>query len=328
MGGAPTWTQQFPGGATPLDRLLHTAVYDSANNRMIVFGGQNVIDVPSKTFQRLGDLWELSNANGLGGTPTWTQLPQLGTPPGPRASHRAVFDTANQRMIVFGGGNPFSEKRVWVLTLPQALFLLIDEDSIDTGFPPNFFSDVDINDQKADIGLREVLPAFDGANIGSTITLYTGEVGDEGWFALKTIPASWDAAGPTGDGSINYLLAGPGLGTEDADGDREALLDKIPDVTPLRATGLQLLEGQSVCAVVYDSDISINYDPLNGSLKGSNLGIVAFEVMTVLQRENRSSGSLPDVEIKILDASEVCAAPLTLFEDAPEPTSSSEPFDV
>ena len=36
----------------------------------------------------------------------------------------------------------------------------------------------------------------------------------------------------------NFLAAGPGLGGEDAGGDREALLDKVPDVTPLRATGL------------------------------------------------------------------------------------------
>lgn len=40
------------------------------------------------------------------------------------------------------------------------------------------------------------------------------------------------------DGLRNFLAAGPGLGGEDAGGDREALLDKVPDVTPLRATGL------------------------------------------------------------------------------------------
>ena len=153
-------------------------------------------------------------------------------------------------------------------------------------------------------------------------------MGDEGWFALKTIPASWDAAGPTADGLTNYLLAGPGLGTPDAFGDREALLDKIPDVTPLRATGLKQLQGKRVCAVVYDSDISVNYDPLDGSLKGANLGIVAFEVLSVMTLTGFSSSSLPEVEVESLDASEVCDGPLLLFEDAPEPISSSEPFDV
>ena len=118
---------------------------------------------------------------------------------------------------------------------------------------------------------------------------------------------------------------GPSLGTG---GDREALLDKIPDVTPLRATGLALLVGKEVCAVVYDSDISINYDPLNGSLKGANLGMVAFEVLSVTALTGFSSSSLPAVEIMILNAEDVCEGALELFTDAPEPESSSEPFDV
>ena len=156
------------------------------------------------------------------------------------------------------------------------IFLVIDEDSIDNGNPPNFFSDVDVNDDIADIGLRTQLPFF-AANVGNIITLHTGEVGDEGWFALKTIPDSWDAAGPD-DGLRNYLNAVDGLGSGN---NPEDLLDKIPDVTPLQATGLSDLVGEYVCAVVYDSDISINYDPLDGSLKGANLGIVAFEVLSV-----------------------------------------------
>jgi prepilin-type processing-associated H-X9-DG protein len=207
-------------------------------------------------------------------------------------------------------------------------FLLIDEDSIDKDGAPNFFTDVDVNDDIADIGLRAQLPFFAG-NVGATITLYTGEVGDEGWFAPKTILASWANAGPTEDGLCNFVFAGPGLGTEDMDGDREALLDKIPDVTPLRASGLALLEGQRVCAVVFDSDISINYDPLDGSLKGANLGVVAFQVVSVTARLDGSDSSLPEVEIEILDAEEVCdCEKMDLLLDAPEPISSSEPFDV
>ena len=107
------------------------------------------------------------------------------------------------------------------------------------------------------------------------------------------------------------------------------MLDKIPDVTPLRATGLNQLVGRRVCAVVFDSDISINYDPLDGSLKGDNSGIVAFEVLSVSALTGFSDSSLPEVEIEILDAEEVCdCTTLTLLLDAPEPDSSSEPFDV
>ena len=197
-------------------------------------------------------------------------------------------------------------------------FLVIDADSIDEG--------------GGGLGVRAQLSSFAG-NIGGTITLPTGEVGDEGWFALKTIPASWTTAGPTTDGLRNYVgnpsqpfphNVGPGLG---AGNDPEALLDEIPNVTPLRATGLKMLEGTQVCALVYGSDISINYDPLQGSLKGDNQGTVAFEVSSVTQSTG-SSSALPEVEIQILDADEVCEGAQNLFTDAPEPTSSSEPFDV
>ncbi len=208
----------------------------------------------------------------------------------------------------------------------DAVFLIIDEDSVDNGLPPNFFSDTDINDDIAEIGLRTQLRFF-AANVGNTITLHTGQVGDEAWFALKTIPDSWKNAGPTSDGLRNYILAGPGLGSGS---DPEKHLDKIANVTPLRATGLKLLEGQQVCAVVYDSDISITYDPLDGSLKGANLGIIAFEVKLggVTQLTGFSSSTLPQVDLTILDAPDVCAGTLELFTEAPVPISSSEPFDV
>ncbi len=153
-----------------------------------------------------------------------------------------------------------------------AILLLIDEDSIDNGTPPNNFSDTDVNDQIADVGLRLPLRYF-RENAGNTIDLFTGQVGDEGWFALKTIPSSWVNAGPTSKGALNFLVPGPGLGAPVPDDNRERWLDEIPGVTPLRATGLSMLIGKTVLAVVYDSDISINYSPLEGNLKGANLGL-------------------------------------------------------
>ena len=212
-------------------------------------------------------------------------------------------------------------------TANGAVFLVIDEESIDNGNPPNSFSDVDVNDQMAEVGVRDPLRFF-RENVGRTIDLYTGQVGDEGWHALKTVPGSWQSAGPTDNGTRNYLLAGPGLGARFPDDDREVLLDKIPDVTPLRATGLAMLIGQSVCAVVYDSEISINYSPLFGNLMGATLGTVAFEVLAVTQRFDGSTSDLPRVTIRIADAESVCAGSLLLFANAPVPRSSSEPFDI
>lgn len=209
----------------------------------------------------------------------------------------------------------------------SAVFLVIDEESIDNGNEPNNFSGTDVNDQLAEVGLRTPLKYFQ-ENAGKTIDLYTGQVGDEGWHVLKTIPNTWISAGPTDKGAQNYLAAGPGLGAPNPDDNREVLLDKIPDVTPLRATGLSMLVGQTVLAVVYDSDISTNYSPLNGNLMGANLGIVAFDVLEVTERTDGSSSSLPRVKILIRDVTEVVALPLHLFANAPVPESSSEPFDI
>jgi len=233
-------------------------------------------------------------------------------------------------------------------TLAACKVLVIDEDSIDNdgpyyigGTPVNFggeefkFIDIEVNDDIAEIGVRDPLPFFSDdpelGHAGEIITLLTGQMGDEAWFALKTIPASWDDAGPTADGASNFFAAGPGLGTEDGDGNRETLLDKIPDVTPLRAEGLHNLIGQNVCAVVYDSDVSINYDPINGSLKGANYGIVAFKVISVTAvagLDGFSDSSLPEVEIEILDAEELFQGELALCVEAPELLSSSEHVDV
>ncbi len=96
----------------------------------------------------------------------------------------------------------------------------------------------------------------------------------------------------------------------------------------MRATGLKALEGRTVCAVVQDSDVSINYDPLDGSLKGDSLGLVAFSVLSVTPLTGESSSSLPMVEVEILDPDEICEGDLILFEDTPTPVSSSEPFDT
>jgi hypothetical protein len=212
-------------------------------------------------------------------------------------------------------------------TKTEAVFLVIDEDAIDNGNEPNNFSAPDVNDQLAEIGLRTQLKYFKD-NVGKTINLYSGDVGDEGWFALKTIPSSWASAGPTVDGLQNYLVPGPGLGAKVPDDNREVLLDKIPNVTPLRANGLSMLKGKTVYAVVYDSDISINYSPLTGNLQGANLGVVAFDVLEVVERTDGSTGSLPKVSVKIRNAEQISTSSLSLFTQAPVPQSSSEPYDT
>jgi galactose oxidase-like protein/Kelch motif protein len=102
LGGRPRWTNIVAPGAagSPARRYGHTAVYDAANNRMIVFGGAPAPDPDDIGFN---DVWVLTYANGLGGTPAWTKLKPSGTPPATRWQHTAVYDAVNNRMLAFAG---------------------------------------------------------------------------------------------------------------------------------------------------------------------------------------------------------------------------------
>ncbi len=122
MGGTPTWSQLAPTGTLPAPRGGYSSFgsYDPATNRLMVFGGQTSTQV------FYNDVWVLSNANGLGGTPQWTQLAPTGTPPTPRASHSTNYDPATNRLIVFGGSTLDSPvyaalNEVWVLSNANGL---------------------------------------------------------------------------------------------------------------------------------------------------------------------------------------------------------------
>jgi hypothetical protein len=67
------------------------------------------------------EVWSLSNANGVGGTPQFTLLAPSGTPPPPRggvvSNPTSVFDVTNKRMNIFGGSTPTGlANDTWVLS--------------------------------------------------------------------------------------------------------------------------------------------------------------------------------------------------------------------
>ena len=111
-GGGPTsWSALATSGPRPSHRERHSLIYDSVNERLIVFGGLDDT-FPSPR----GDVWTL----GLTGTPAWSQAFPLGAfPPSPRVSHTAIHDPYYGRMILFGGDDdtftPFSD--AWALEL-------------------------------------------------------------------------------------------------------------------------------------------------------------------------------------------------------------------
>lgn len=82
------------------------AIYDPANDRVVVFGG-------SSPCQLFNDVWTLSMATPL----RWTRLSPVGTAPLRRIT-TAVYDATRGRMLFFGGWSSDGYKNdVWELTL-------------------------------------------------------------------------------------------------------------------------------------------------------------------------------------------------------------------
>jgi len=108
----PSWTKVTPIGTGPSARSQASATYDSVNNVMTVFGGGSSSSAVNN------EVWTLTNANGLTGTPTWTRLLPTGTAPAARMGQTAIYDAANNRMTIFGGSN--NKGKVlndgWILT--------------------------------------------------------------------------------------------------------------------------------------------------------------------------------------------------------------------
>jgi len=122
LGGSSAWTNLIANGAPGNPPALHgqSAVYDSVNNIMIVFGGCEGGCLPVSN-----SVWLLRYANGQGGTPTWSQLSPTGGPPAPRQSHQAVYDPNTNAMTIWGGQNGGGYcggyTDVWVLSSANGL---------------------------------------------------------------------------------------------------------------------------------------------------------------------------------------------------------------
>jgi len=114
--GTPTWVELAPTGTAPSARVYHSSVYDSVNNRMIIFGGNTSTSSPASASSALDDTWVLTNANGVG-TPAWTNLDPT-TKPDSRFAHSAVYDSVNDRMTIYAGIDTDNVVMpdVWVLT--------------------------------------------------------------------------------------------------------------------------------------------------------------------------------------------------------------------
>jgi hypothetical protein len=105
----PIWTELSPSGTGPSVRESASAVYDPTTNSLILYGGDS-----GETY--FDDVWLLSNANGLGGTPVWTELQPSNSGPVARSGQTAIYDSVNNLMTIYGGYNGTVLSDVWILS--------------------------------------------------------------------------------------------------------------------------------------------------------------------------------------------------------------------
>jgi len=107
VGTAPAWTALGATGGPPSQRDSHSAIYDAARGRMIVYGGT--------LFYGADEGWTLD----LTGAPVWSPLPIHFDRPDARRGASVIVDHAGQRLVLFGGGAPNNE--AWVAPLQGPL---------------------------------------------------------------------------------------------------------------------------------------------------------------------------------------------------------------
>jgi len=102
------WTPVATFGTPPSPRWGLSLVYDSGFDRLLLFGGVDLV-------QWHNDVWQLS----LSGTPSWAMLTPNGTPPAPRVWSGVTIDPTRQRLIVDGGNSSFVFGDTWALEIDK-----------------------------------------------------------------------------------------------------------------------------------------------------------------------------------------------------------------
>jgi hypothetical protein len=111
LSGIPVWSPVITTGAPPTPRRHYAGVFDTNANRLVITGGEDLSGYRN-------DTWTLTFDGA--GNGTWAPQSPSGTLPTPRAGHRAVFDAAGNRMLVFAGYDNLYRSDLWALQFQGA----------------------------------------------------------------------------------------------------------------------------------------------------------------------------------------------------------------
>lgn len=88
------WLQRFPQ-TTPPSRAVHAMVFDSARNRVVMFGGRKAPAERDGLATYINDTWVFDGED-------WSEIVSAQTP-ATRQFHAMVYDRARDRVILYGG---------------------------------------------------------------------------------------------------------------------------------------------------------------------------------------------------------------------------------
>ena len=215
------WTELHAEGDSIPGLFACGSAYDSARDRMLVYGGDGR--------RRHGDVWALR----FGDPPSWVRLTPPAPQPSPRASARAIYDRARDRLVMFGGT---SGGDTWALSFGGALAWTELEAGDGYGPLPRQFHSAEY-----DSTLQRVL-VFGGVCVfEGTGRDYRYLVHNDLWSLTLGPRASWvqvsrDSAPPGRYGHVATLdpvadrmivFGGVGLNPPDYEGPSELALDDL-----------------------------------------------------------------------------------------------------
>jgi hypothetical protein len=124
--GTNVWSNPAPSGSLPPERFIPSAIHDPARQRMVIYGGANIV------YAFLNDVWALSLP--AGGPMAWTQIATVGAPSPARVEAAAIHDPVRDRLLLVGGTLPGGQKtnQVWALDFATSTWSLLAP----TGTPP------------------------------------------------------------------------------------------------------------------------------------------------------------------------------------------------
>src|SRR5580765_1023074 len=202
--GAGLWSRVPRVASWPIPREDAAGIYDSAGDRMMLFGGNGLIVTGSFDGQHAlqNDTWQLARA----GTPTWTKLTPTGTPPASRSGHAAILDLPRNRMILFAGSAAAgSLNDAWSLSLAGGTSW---SQLSPTGTPPPVPMDHSVSVFDA--------PRDRMITYGNNGVWALGLVGTPGWSQISTSgtgPAAPEAPSGAYDPTRQRLLVAMGVGS-------------------------------------------------------------------------------------------------------------------